>query len=268
MELLTEKPRGKGRITWASVQLFGKMVFLEDAQYLVHCRKMSQSTARLPGVPVEGSQGSAAAVHTDPGEFCRGGRAWATAFLFPRAAAVQPTPEHCFFYMLFNMLLLTCPVLEAASHCNPFRHYYRNGQGFHHRNLHRVWIITLLCNSSPRTSCSPQSGLFCSCRINPLAHDSLQKKHPLNFQLNFSPITSARPPRAAPRAGSAPPAPRPHGNRAERLHGNEGAGKLPLFHLWKYFKIAKNTARGEAKKAILKATAVGAKQRWRWMAQR
>lgn len=110
------------------------------------------------------------------------------------------------FYMLFNMLLLTCPVLEAASHCNPFKHYYRNGQGFQHRNLHRVWIITtLLCNSSPRTSCSLQSGLFCSCKINPLAHDSLQKKHPLNFQLNFSPITSARPPRAAPRAGSNPP---------------------------------------------------------------
>lgn len=104
------------------------------------------------------------------------------------------------------MFLLTCPVLEAASRCNPFKHYYRNGQGFQHRNLHRVWIITtLLCNSSPRTSCSLQSGLFCSCKINPLAHDSLQKKHPLNFQLNFSPITSARPPRAAPREGSNPP---------------------------------------------------------------
>lgn len=152
------------------------------------------------------------------------------------------------FDTLFNTLLLTCPILVAASHCNPFKHYYRNGQGFQHRNLHRVWIITtLLCNSSPRTSCSLRSGLFCLCKINPLARNSLQKKHPLNFQLNFLPITSVSPPALPPRARPTPPAPRPHGNRTERIHGNEGAGEtVPLFHLWKYFQIAKT--RGKKQK--------------------
>lgn len=96
MELLTEKAQGKGRIRGCSVQLFDKMIFLEDTQYLVHCTKTYRVQLTCP-VFLGGSQGSVAAVHINPEEFCTSGRAWATAFLFPRAAAVQPTHEHCFW---------------------------------------------------------------------------------------------------------------------------------------------------------------------------
>lgn len=100
-------------------------------------------------------------------------------------------------------------------------------------NLRKASIrFTSSCLLSPRNRNS------CSCGINPLAPNSLQKKNPLNFQLNFSPVTNKT-------ASSVPPCPslplrlcpgwqapggagagasaggrRPHGNHPARNHGN------------------------------------------------
>lgn len=52
MELLTKKPQGKKGSCDLSAA-FGKVIFLEDTPYLVHCTKMYKSTASLPGVCLE-----------------------------------------------------------------------------------------------------------------------------------------------------------------------------------------------------------------------
>lgn len=89
------------------------------------------------------------------------------------------------------------------------------------------------------------SELFCSCKTNPLARNSLQKKNPHNFQLEFSRIANRTPLHSGVRLQPASPAHRsrsrlcpqpqpsggaganasagcrrPHGNHTYRSHGN------------------------------------------------
>lgn len=194
------------------------------------------------------SQGSVGALHINPDEFCRSGRAWATALLFPRAAAVQPTLEYCFlicfstcfcslaqFWKQHPIVILSSTTTETGKAFNT-ETCTESESSQHFCAIHLPHLPLL------------RSGLFCSCKINPPARNSLPKKHPLNFQLNFSPIRSARPPHSASRAGSNPPsAASPRQPQRAQPWKRGGWGHSAALHLWKYFKIAKTRGGGSKK---------------------
>jgi len=183
---------GKSRITWFFTQLFDKMKFHEDTKYLVHFTK---SCANLPDVRLGGNlRESTAALQINSEMSCcvKSGRHRSTAFLFQRAAAVPPTLYYYRFPICFSIWF--CSLAQICSQ-NPFvilisTNTIEMGKAFSaetctniesSQHFHSIHLF--------KPPVSLQSELFCSCRINPLAHNSFQKKNPLNSQLNFSHIT-------------------------------------------------------------------------------